>query len=324
MPDYSDILKAIDKAIEKFNDKIPAAQKRMFDGIVDELKRLDTSSGKIKATVANLKIIQSIKNKLTRLIVTPEYIKDVKEFAAQFNKITKLQNAYWQSVESGFSPRPLLKEIRKQAIGDTIKNLSASGIGSTIGDQIATILRTNITTGGSYAQMTEQLREKILNTKTEGALAKYAKQITTDSLHQYSAQYSQTISSDLGFEWYAYQGTEIMTSRPFCQAMVENNRYFHISQVPKLLEGKDAQGNKLKYVDNKTNEQKTVGLYDKTNLPHGFIPGTNVANFFINRGGFGCGHQARPVSERIVPIDVRGLVYSTPEYERWKGQSSSA
>jgi len=318
MPDYSDILKAIDSAIEKFNNKIPAAQKRAYEGISEELKRLDTSNGKIKTTVGNLRIIQSIKNKLVRLIVTPEYLKDVKEFVTQFNEITKLQNAYWQSVEKDFSPRPLLREIRKQAIDDTVKNLTSSGIGSTISEQIATILRTNITTGGSYASLTEQLREKLLNTETEGALLKYTRQITTDSINQYNAQYTQTVSSDLGFEWFAYQGSEIQTSRPFCQAMVENNRYFHISQVPNLLKGLDAQGNRLKYKDNKTDENLTVDIYSKTDLPHGFIPGTNVANFFINRGGYFCGHQARPVSERIVPLEVREFVYASEAYKRWK------
>lgn len=319
MPEYKDIIKAIDEAVGKFIKKIPAAQKRMLDGITEELKRLDTSNGRIKTTVGNLKVIQSIKNKLTRLIVTPEYLKDVKEFVSQFNEITKLQNLYYQSVEADFSPRPLLREIRKQAISDTIKNLTSSGIGAAVSDQIASILRTNITSGGSYGDLSDQLREKILDTKTDGALSKYAKQITVDSLNQYSAQYSQTVSSDLGFEWYAWQGSEIMTSRPFCQAMVENNRYFHVSQIPNLLEGKDALGNKLEYIDNKNGKKLTVEIYDKTGLPAGFIPGTNAANFFINRGGYQCGHQARPVSERIVPLATREEVYSTPEYKRWKG-----
>lgn len=318
MPDFTDILKQIDKAIEKFNSKIPAAQKRAFEGIADELKRLDTSNGKIKTTVDNLRIIQSIKNKLVRLIVTPEYLKDVKEFVTQFNVITKLQNEYWQTIEKDFSPKPLLREIRKQAITDTIKNLGSSGIGVGVADQIATILRTNITSGGSYGQLTEQLREKMLNTSTEGVLQKYAKQITTDSINQYSATYTNIVAGDLSFEWYAWQGTEIVTSRPFCQAMVENNRYFHISQIPNLLKGLDAEGNKLKYKDNKTEEIKSVEIYNKTDLPYGFIPGTNVANFFINRGGYFCGHQARPVSERIVPLEVRESVYNSAAYKRWK------
>lgn len=311
MPDFSDILKTIDESIEKFNKKIPAAQRRAFEGIAEELKRLDTKNGKIKTTVANLKIIQSIKNKLVRLIVTPEYLKDVKEFVSSFNEITKLQNQYWQSVEKEFTPKVLLREVRKQAISDTIKNLTALGIGSTISEQIATILRTNITTGGSYAQLTEQLREKMLDTKTEGALQKYAKQITTDSINQYNAQYTQSVSSDLGFDWFAYQGSDIVTTRPFCDAMTDL-RYFHITEIPRLLNAEN-----LYYM--KDGVKTKVPIYDKTELPHGMIPGTNAANFQINRGGYNCGHQIRPVSERLVPLDRRNEVFATAAYQRWKG-----
>jgi len=318
MLDYSDILKVIDQSVEAFVKKIPAAQRRMFSGISDELKRLDTSNGKIKTTVANLKIIQSVKNKLTRLIVTPEYIKDVKQFAQAFNEITTLQNLYWQSIEADFTPAKMLKEVRVQTIQDTVKALAGSGIGAGIGDEISTILRTNITTGGSYFELTEQLRDKLLNTSTEGTLQKYVRQVATDSINQYNAQYTQAVSDDLGFQWYAWQGSEIQTSRPFCQAMVENNRYFHVSQIPNLLLGLDASGVRMEYTDNNTQEVKTVELYSKTGLPSGFIPGTNASNFLINRGGYFCGHQPRPVTERVVPVAVRDKVYATQAYKDWK------
>lgn len=318
MPQFSDILKRIDEAVAKFQKVIPGIQKAIFADIQEELKRLDTTNGKIKTTVSNIRVIVSIKNKLLRLILTPEYRKEVRDFATAFNDVTKLQNQYWQSVESTFHPRPLLREIKQQAILDTVQKLTASGIGSTIQEQITNILRTNITTGGSYSALTEQLRDSLVNTKTDGLLLKYTKQITTDSINQFSAQYTQTVSNDLGFEFFAYQGTEIITSRPFCQAMVENNRYFHISQISNLLKGLDAQGNKLQYKDNKTDETKKVELYSKTGLPYGFIPGTNAANFFVNRGGFSCGHQTRPVSEIIVPLNVREIIYGTPEYKAWK------
>lgn len=318
MPQFSDILKRIDEAVAKFQKVIPGIQKAIFADIQEELKRLDTTNGKIKTTVSNIRVIVSIKNKLLRLILTPEYRKEVRDFATAFNDVTKLQNQYWQSVESTFNPRPLLREIKQQAILDTVQKLTASGIGSTIQEQITNILRTNITTGGSYSALNEQLREALINTKTDGLLLKYTKQITTDSINQYSAQYTQTVSNDLGFEFFSYQGSEIMTSRPFCQAMVEHNRYFHISQVPNLLKGLDAQGNKLEYKDNKTDETKKVELYSRTGLPHGFIPGTNVSNFFVNRAGFNCGHQARPVSEIIVPLNVREIIYATPQYKAWK------
>lgn len=310
MPDFSDILKRIDKAVEKFNKVIPGIQKNIYADIQEELKRLDLSNGKIKTTVANIKIITSIKNKLLRLIITPEYQKEVRDFAQAFNDVTKLQNAYWKAVETTFKPRPLLREIRKQAISDTVKNLTASGIGTTIQEQIADILRTNITTGGSYSALTDQLRESLLNTETDGALLKYTKQITTDALHQYSAQYTQTVSSDLGFEWFAYQGSDIKTTRPFCDAMTDF-RYFHITEIPALLAAKD-----LYYI--KDGVKTKVPIYDKTGLPQGMIPGTNPANFQINRGGYNCGHQIRPVSQSIVPTAIKEKVFATPEYQAFK------
>jgi hypothetical protein len=314
MPQYSDILKSIDKAVAKFNKRLPAVQREMFNEISAELKRLDLNGKNVKATVKNLRIINSIKNKITRLIVTPEYQQEIKDFAKQFTEITKLQIEYWKAQESTFKPRPLLKEIRKQAIADTVKQLGANGIGETIGNQVTTLLRNNITTGGSYAKLTEQLREQLLNTKTDGLLSKYAKQITTDSINQYNAQYTQIVSSDLGFEWFAYQGSDIKTTRPFCDAMTDI-RYFHVTEIPRLLR---ADG--LYYM--KDGKKTKVPIYDKTELPHGMIPGTNAANFQINRGGYNCGHQIRPVSERLVKMqapDIFETVTATPAYKAYKG-----
>jgi len=41
MADFNDILKEIDKAISRFNKSIPNAQKKMYQELVVELKRLD-------------------------------------------------------------------------------------------------------------------------------------------------------------------------------------------------------------------------------------------------------------------------------------------
>jgi hypothetical protein len=246
---------------------------------------------------------------MLRLILTPEYIKDVKEFVKSFNEVTTLQNEYWKAQEKTFSPSSLLKEIKKQAIADTVKSLTAAGIGEPISGQITEILRTNITTGGSYAALNSQLREALVNTKTDGALLKYTKQITTDAINQYSAQYTQAVSNDLGFEWFGYQGSDIKTTRPFCDAMTDL-RYFHVTEIPRLLRADD-----LYYI--KDGKKTKVPIYDKTKLPHGMIPGTNPSNFQINRGGYNCGHQIRPVSAALVPLVTKERVAVTPEYKSW-------
>lgn len=307
---YEAIISRIEKAISQFNRRIPFVQRTIYKEIQAEIKRLDLKSGRIKPTVSNLRIVTSIKNKMLRLILTPEYRKDVKDFVAAFREITVMQNEYWRQTEASFTPKTLLKEIRNQAIGDVVKNLTSQGIAVNVADQVSAILRNNITTGGSYAKLNSQLREKILNTTTDGGLLKYTKQITTDAINQYNAQYTQAVSNDLGFEWFAYQGSDIITTRPFCDAMTDL-RYFHVSEIPRLLRAED-----LYYI--KDGKKTKVPIYEKTKLPHGMIPGTNPSNFQINRGGYNCGHQIRPVSESRVPQEIKDRVFATSAYKAWK------
>jgi len=312
--EFKDILSEIDKAITSFNKGIPASQRAMYQELVVELKRLDLSGDKIKTTVANLKIIQSIKNKLTKVILNDDYMEDVKEFVKAFGTVTKLQNDYWKGVESKFKPTPLLREIRTQAISDTVTQLTESGIGANISDAISDILRTNITSGGSYKQLNAQLLESLTDTqKSDGLLTKYSKQITNDSIQQYNRQYTQQVAAGLGLEWYAYQGSDIKTTRPFCDALTDL-RYFHVSEVPRLLRADD-----LYYM--KDGKKTKVPIYPKTGLPAGMIEGTNAENFFVRAGGYNCGHQIRPVPERNVPLEFRDRVYNTPAYQRWKSNN---
>lgn len=314
MASFNDISTRIKDALEKFNKKIPASQRAMLDGIEEQVARLDLNNGKIKATVANLKIVASIKAKLLKLVLNDEYIDEVKQFAQAFRDVSVLQREYWQQIETSFKPRSILKEIRSQAIGDTVSKLTEAGIGTNIADNIADILRTNITTGGSYKDLLGQLRESLTDTqKSDGLLTRYSKQITTDSLNQYSATYVQIVSSDLGYEWYAYQGSDIKTTRPFCDAMTDR-RYFHISELPKLLRADGL------YYEKKGVKTK-VPIYEKTGLPHGMIDGTNPENIFIRRGGYNCNHQIRPVSANLVKAqsaDLYNTVINSPEYKNWK------
>ena len=318
MASFNDILKRIEKAIGDFNKQIPSAQKVMLPDNEEELRRLDLTDGRIKPTVANIKVITSIKNKLLKIVLNEDYVGQVKQFIGAFNEVTTLQNEYWKSVESKFKPSSILKEVKTLAIEDTVSKLTEAGIGTNIESRITDVLKANITTGGSYKDLTGQLRELLTDTpKSDGLLTRYAKQITTDSINQYSANYTQIVSSDLGYEWYAYQGSDIKTTRPFCDAMTDF-RYFHISEISRLLAARD-----LYYT--KDGKKTKVPIYDKTGLPHGLIDGTNAANFFVRRGGYSCGHQIRPVSEFLVKNqakDIYDRVVATQEYKNWKRVNS--
>ena len=292
-------------------------QSGLYKLMLAEVKRLDTDGDKVKVTVKNLSILASIKNKLNRIILNPDYKAEIKEFAKAFNEVYKLQFDYWKAAEATFKPRPLLKAVRNQAITDVVQQLTTQGVSANVSDAIIGILRTNITSGGSYKDLADQLRQSLTNTpESKGILDRYVKTITNDSINQFNRQYTQIVSTDLGYTWFRYMNTEIDTSRPFCQAMVENNSWFHISQVPEMLQGKYL-GQRMRYTDNIDGEVKSVQLYAKTNLPAGMVAGTNPENFFTRAGGWNCGHSIQPVNERQVPVDVREKVYQMAEYKGW-------
>ena len=303
----------INKAISDFDKQIPTLQRDLLDSITDELRNLDLApDGTIETSVNNIKLFGTIKGQLNSLILNDGYIDQVKEFTAAFTQVATLQNQYWTQVESTFQPSALLDEIKKQSIDTTISSLTENGISANISDEISQILQTNIGSGGSMKQLEQQLRDSLTSSNSsDGLLQKYTRQITTDAINQFSRNYTKIVSDDLDYEWYSYRGSDIVTTRPFCWA-VTALRYFHDSQVPALLR---AEG--LVWTNPKTGKEEPVPIYQKTGLPQGMYAGENPVSFYILAGGYNCGHQIGPVSEALVPEDIKDEIYSSPAYTTW-------
>jgi hypothetical protein len=315
MASFKDIITRIDDAVAAFIEKVPDAQREMLYAIDEELGRLELRDGKIKPTVANLKIITSIKSKMLRVVLTDKYKAQVAEFIQAFRDVTTLHNQYWKTVERKFKPSSILKQIKIIAIDDTVNKLAQNGLASAI-QPISDMLTHNVTQGGSMKNLKQVLRESMTTTPNgSGILEKHLTQVATDSINQYSRNYTQIVSSDLGLEWFGYRNTLIKTSRPFCIAMVER-RYFHVSEIPDLIKAND-----LMWKNPKTGKRERVPINKKTNLPHGMYPETNVANFLTLLGGYNCGHQAGPVSDLLVQTqdpETYKRVVNSSKYKAWK------
>jgi hypothetical protein len=304
--DFKLLIDRITSAVDNFNKGIPGIQKQMLDEINLLTQQLNIKGDSIKITAGNIRLLDRLKSKLQSIILSPEYVSAVKQYTTSFNDVIKLQNEYFSAVQSNFTPPKLTKEIRNQAIRSVVDNLTESGISANITSKIHDLVRNSVSTGGSYNSLNNQLRDYIINNTTgEGQLLKYTKQITTDALNQFSGEYASVITSDLGFEWFRYSGSNIETSRPFCLAC-RDRQWFHISELPKVLKG-DFQ--EFKDYNGK--------IYKKTGLPQGMVPGTDVTNFQVYRGGYNCGHQWRPGSEDLVPQNIKDRVYASLEYKNW-------
>lgn len=286
------IITTIDKAVNDFNAKIPGIQAAFFDDLQDELRTLNVSRGRIETSVENLRAVNKIKGKLDNIIRSKAYTDTVSDFIKAFDEVTKLQNEYFSQVSKKFGTSKLTDVIKETSIQNVVNQLTENGLSAVVSDRVGTLLNQNISAGASYPGMLNQLRDFILTNDTGlGVLERYTKQITTDSLNQFSAEYSQAVTADLGLEWFMYTGPVIETSRVLCEALVKK-KYVHRSELPDIVKGEFAEFREL---EGKINP--------KTKLPEGMIAGTDATNFSIYRGGYNCNHQLVPVSVVLVPVD---------------------
>lgn len=295
----SSINDTVDEAIATMSESIPKTQRKVLEEVEQLVRDLDYSGKNIKVNVKNLRVIGAITNKLRRIIMDADYKENVVKYMRAFGEITTLQNAYLKQTTSDFKVAPVLAEIKDQSIQSTIQGLTEQGLTSNVIDSIQDVLRTNITSGGTYNQITEELRNTIVGKNgSVGIIERYLSTYTTDAISQYSRNYLQTATDGLGMNWFSYSGSNKETSRCFCLAMTKK-RYFHRTEIPDLLDGNFKEW-----------QDMDCKMYDRTGLPEGMIAGTNVANFLTNLGGYNCTHRALPIPARLVPEDVKGRVYA--------------
>ncbi len=291
MSDIKKIVETTEKAIEKFNKNIPGIEKKLLNEITLLIKELQLKDGKILSNIENLKLINSLKKKLEKLVLNKEYAKSVADFAKSFTLVSNLQNEYFAQFADKFKPTKTLETVRKMAVTNTIDALTENGITANVTRKLNDMLLKSVTSGSSFLSLTEEMQEYLTQTKNGGGvLSKYAKTYTTDALCQYSAQYSKIVTDDLGLEWFMYIGSNKETTREFCRHLTKKC-YIHKSEIPEILKG---------HIDGHKCE-----LNPKTGLPKGMIEDTTPENFQINRGGYGCGHKLEAVHELAVPQIIR-------------------
>lgn len=287
------------ESTQAFGEGMPAVERQMLNRVMELVSELETSNGRLKVTVKNIRLIRRIREELNSVILTPAYRGKVDDLIEAVDTVTDLQTKYFDKINNGYTVGSVMLELKKATIEDIRTNLLDVGVNYNVSQKISDVLRTQITSGGKFSDLEKAIRQTIEGEK-EGALQRYAKTYANDSLYTYSAQYDQVFAADLNIEWYRWQGSIQESSRPFCVAMNDATgageclEYIHVSEFPKLLKGNICG--------------TTVPLNDKTDLPAGFKKNTTVANFVTNRGGWNCQHKLIPTPTVAVPKRIRDRI----------------
>jgi hypothetical protein len=276
MEQITELERLLRKTPERLIKKASAAQKDIYSELLREIALLDMNATGIKPSAKNLVKLTQIKRKTLGIILDDEYTQGVKSYFQDWDKAEKLLNDYFGETFANFSVPDIIPELRKQTISITQNSLLEAGIEANVVEPINKVLLQSVTGNATFKDTTNAIREIILGDPERlGRLERYVSQISTDAANQYTANYIDVVSNDLGLEWYLYRGGEQTTTRPFCKDKV--GRYFNKKTVQGWASGSWA----------------------------GRIPNTNSSNIFIYRGGYNCRHILIPVSESVVPKQFR-------------------
>lgn len=297
MAEYSDILKHVDSSLATFDSAALKAQKKLMEQVMVLSKELDhdPATGAIKTTIANLQKIAKIKAAISKIVCDDQYKDAVTKLCEDFEKVYQKQASFYKhTFEAGTIGETAAKKqklLRQLAVQNTIEGLTGSGIQAQITDKLADMLTRSVTSGARWTDMVAEMKAYLdPDGDGTGAFAKYAKTYATTAMGQFTGQNNKLMTDALDTEWYMYVGSEIDTTREFCQHLTKK-RYIHVTEIPTILSG-NIDGHQC-------------AIYAKTNLPQGMIEGTTPENFQVNVGGWNCRHQLLPVAEEAVPADLR-------------------
>ncbi len=268
MREIEKIVSTIEKVTSDFESRLPNSEKRLLKEVIRLVQRLEVDNqGRVVANGKNLKLLQSIKSELPNAILNKEYLKRVKGILNGLDSIYTEQGKYFESLAG--KPLNSAKDrferydiVRKMSMDSVVEGLTRTGIQANVTEKIGGVLLRSITSGGSYADLVEELSNFLTtNENGEGALRRYARTWVTTSVNEFAGQNNKLMTEDLGFEWYEYLGDNLETTREFCEHLTKK-RYIHKSELADIIKGR---------IDGHQCE-----IYAKTGLPKGMKANTTA------------------------------------------------
>ena len=270
-------LKRLHKAPDAFIGVVETQQKKVMETLIDAIGGLQTDAGVILVNDFNISRIPVIIQDMQTVFFDADYQEALTSFIGEFDAQAEVTR---ELLQAGIGELPTSEQLYNSLLRTSQVNASTlfgeAVIGQVYFQPLQEQLLLNITNGSSLKETIKALRLLTTNNaEADGLVYRYAKTYARTSFAQSDANYTTTLSRDMGVEWYKYAGSVIEGTREFCDT--RHNKYYHVKEV-------EDWGN-LKNWDGK-------------------IKGTNSSTIFANRGGWSCRHSLVPYSVLRIPKDV--------------------
>lgn len=276
----SEKLNRLESVPNAFLSSMEKIQRTKFKDVVSLLDMLDYEGGSLVVSEANLLRVEALVDEIKGVLTGAEFEKALGGLMGEFEQQAVLNYAYFETVDSAFAIPQISSAIVKERQAATIASLLDS-TNQYLSNPTREAIASSIQSGGSRQDLIDTLRLLVQGDKdVDGRLLRSTRLIVSDAFALNDAAVTESISENLGLEWYLYTGGLIDSTRPFCKA--RNGKYYHKTEVEKWAN--------LKW--------------------QGKMPNTDKKTIFLTRGGYNCQHSLLPVSEEVVPPEVVNRVFS--------------
>lgn len=280
---HNDIRKKIRllQADDRLVSQMKSIEAEIMDAISSILRRYSIK-GSLAYDGSETKLFSELRQTMSRILDGVQYKDAVQNYLPNFDEVeNNALKVFGKVLPFDIGRLPLSVE-RKFLIEEiTSSLLNAQSIKSNVARPVQRILFRNITYGSSLFEAEEQLRKFIMGDKGNGYLSRYVSQIARDTISQYEGLINQKVfeAYEDDLDGFVYAGNLMQTSRENCIELVTGTgRFSDLAIEPAMYRTEDIPE-----------------IINRAQNRSGWIPGTNKANFFQNRGGYNCGHTCIPV-----------------------------
>lgn len=261
-------------AEEDFTSSIQDIEKAILKEINKIFDEIDVKAGKIQSSEAAIKFLASMEKRIDEALKKAGYNSKVKDYLKNFDQIRRNNLDIHSLVNKVDIPYESLNAITKLEVENTIDKLLGAGISRDFKFPIREALYRNITLGSSIQEAKKTIEDFIISNDGQASkLLRYTTQVARDAINQYDGAVQTVIKNELGLSDFIYSGTIIKDSRCQCRYWVNKGKLPREELIKEIAIAND-------------------GGYLGDCKCSGMIPGTNINNFAMNRGGYACRHRA--------------------------------
>jgi hypothetical protein len=273
----TNLLMRLPKLEKALNDSINAALIELLADGALTTKRLDA-------------VLFQLENDIYEALTVTGYTKAVNAFTADFEDVQKYNGRIAKLVNDITIKPKDFNPLRVSTAEVTVNKLVNDGLTSAFINPVKQIVITQAVAGSTLKQAQTVLRESLAGTNGETRLHNYINSTARDAVFQFDGGVNAQIATLYQLDDFIYAGSILPPEKGKEKKVLKNtgSRPQCIRWVGKGL----IKGTEL-----------NAEIRWAYNNGRGMIAGTNRGNFTVNRGGWGCRHQAIPVASDV-EIDV--------------------